>query len=86
MVLRYNISPDDIVAFKLFLLKNIPAKRRSAFWVKWRLPFPLCVTIMVLGVYYSDPMIAVAGVWVVTPTSFDCGYLNGFDEREDEVN
>ncbi len=62
MVLRYNISPDDIVAFNLFLLKNVPAMRRSAFWVKWRLTFPLCVIIMGMGVYYSDPRIAVAGV------------------------
>ena len=27
-----------------------------------------------------------AGVWVVTPTGFDFGYLPGFEEREDEVN
>ena len=26
------------------------------------------------------------GVWVVTETSFDAGYLEGFEEREDEVN
>lgn len=28
----------------------------------------------------------VAGLWVVTPTGFDFGYLPGFEEREDEVN
>ena len=32
-----------------------------------------------------DPYVP-AGVWVVTPTSFDFGYLPGFEEREDEVN
>ena len=32
-----------------------------------------------------DPYVA-AGVWVVTPTGFDMGYLPGFEEREDEVN
>jgi len=32
-----------------------------------------------------DPYVP-AGVWVVTPTSFDMGYLPGFEEREDEVN
>ena len=32
-----------------------------------------------------DPYVP-AGVWVVTPTGFDMGYLPGFDEREDEVN
>ena len=32
-----------------------------------------------------DPYVP-AGVWVVTPTGFDMGYLEGFEEREDEVN
>ncbi len=32
-----------------------------------------------------DPYVP-AGVWVVTPTGFDFGYLPGFEEREDEVN
>ena len=32
-----------------------------------------------------DPYVP-CGVWVVTPTSFDCGYLPGLEEREDEVN
>jgi len=32
-----------------------------------------------------DPYVP-AGVWVVTPTSFDMGYLPDFEEREDEVN
>ena len=32
-----------------------------------------------------DPYVP-AGVWVVTPTGFDMGYLPGFEEREDEVN
>jgi len=32
-----------------------------------------------------DPYVP-AGLWVVTPTGFDAGYLPGFEEREDEVN
>jgi len=32
-----------------------------------------------------DPYVP-AGLWVVTPTGFDMGYLPGFEEREDEVN
>lgn len=32
-----------------------------------------------------DPYVP-CGLWVVTPTGFDAGYLPGFDEREDEVN
>jgi len=32
-----------------------------------------------------DPYVP-AGLWVVTPTGFDAGYLPGFEERDDEVN
>ena len=32
-----------------------------------------------------DPYVP-CGLWVVTPTGFDAGYLPGFEEREDEVN
>ena len=32
-----------------------------------------------------DPYVP-AGLWVVTPTGFDAGYLPGFEDREDEVN
>lgn len=62
MLIRYNISPDDIVAFNMHLIKTVPAMRRSAFRVKWRLLFPLCVIILALSVYYSDPLLAVLGV------------------------
>jgi TRAP-type uncharacterized transport system fused permease subunit len=62
MLLRYNISPDDIVAFNMHLIKTIPAMRRSALWMKWRMIVPLGVIIILLSFYYSDPLMAVLGV------------------------